>query len=76
MVMLEDFTALSPGRDVPLEGRIDRCPECGRNGGVPHDEPDGTFYVHRPGLRAPFRRDADRAPRFLPTPATLSFRGA
>jgi hypothetical protein len=45
MVMLEDFTALSPGRDVPLEGRIDRCPECGRNG-VPHDEPDGTFYVH------------------------------
>lgn len=45
MVMLEDFTALSPGRDVPLEGRIDRCPECGRNG-VPHHEPDGTFYVH------------------------------
>lgn len=45
MVMLEDFTALSRGRDVPLEGRVDRCPACGRNG-VEHAEPDSHFFVH------------------------------
>jgi hypothetical protein len=45
MVTVEDFTALSPGIDVPLEGRVGACPGCGRNG-VRHDEPDGLFYVH------------------------------
>lgn len=48
MVLLEDFTALSRGRDVPLEGRVDRCPECGRNG-IEHDEPDALFFVHVQG---------------------------
>ncbi len=45
MVMLEDFTVLAPGSDVPLEGRVVCCPRCGRNG-VEHPEPDGTFFVH------------------------------
>jgi hypothetical protein len=33
---------------VPLEGRVDRCPECGRNG-IEHDEPDTLFFVHVQG---------------------------
>lgn len=45
MVTVEDFTRLSPGSDVPLEGRVCACPNCGRNG-VPHEEPDRLFYVH------------------------------
>jgi hypothetical protein len=45
MVMLQDFTALSRGSDVPLEGRVDRCPQCGRNG-IEHAEPDTLFFVH------------------------------
>jgi hypothetical protein len=44
MVTLEDFTGSALGKDGP-EGRVERCPECDRNG-VRHDEPDGTFYVH------------------------------
>ena len=45
MVTLEDFTALSRGSQVPLEGRVDRCPRCGRNG-IEHAEPDTLFFVH------------------------------
>ena len=45
MVTFEDFTALSAGSDVPLEGRVGECPQCGRNG-VAQEEPDGIFYVH------------------------------
>ena len=45
MVTVDDFTAVSAGRELPLEGRVVECPECGRNG-VPHAEPDGTFFVH------------------------------
>jgi len=45
MVMLQDFTALSRGYEVPLEGRVDRCPRCGRNG-IEHAEPNTLFFVH------------------------------
>jgi hypothetical protein len=45
MVTLQDFTALSPGREVPLEGRVDRCPRCGRNG-IEHAEPERLFFIH------------------------------
>ncbi len=45
MVTLQDFTALSRGIDVPLEGRVDRCPKCGRNG-IEHAEPHTLFFVH------------------------------
>ena len=45
MVMLQDFTALSRGSEVPLEGRVDRCPRGGRNG-IEHAEPNTLFFVH------------------------------
>ncbi len=45
MVTLQDFTALSRGSEVPLEGRVDRCPKCGRNG-IEHAEPHTLFFVH------------------------------
>jgi hypothetical protein len=45
MVMLQDFAALSRACEVPLEGRVDRCPRCGRNG-IEHAEPDTLFFVH------------------------------
>ena len=45
MVTLQDFTAFSAGREVPLEGRVDRCPRCGRNG-IEHCEPERLFFVH------------------------------
>jgi hypothetical protein len=45
LVIVEDFTALSVGSDVPCEGPVEACPRCGRSG-VHHEEPDGTSYVH------------------------------
>jgi hypothetical protein len=45
VVTLQDFTALSAGSDVPLEGSVCECPGCGRNG-VRQAEPDGVLYVH------------------------------
>ena len=45
MVTLQDFTGLSRGSEVPLEGRVDRCPKCGRNG-IEHAEPERLFFVH------------------------------
>lgn len=45
MITLQDFTAFSRGSVVPLEGRVDRCPKCGRNG-VEHSEPEVLFFVH------------------------------
>lgn len=45
MITLQDFTLLSRGSDVPLEGRVGRCPKCGRNG-VEHSEPEVLFFVH------------------------------
>jgi hypothetical protein len=44
MVLLEDFTGFAAGSDCP-DGRVSRCPKCGRNG-VEHDEPDGLFCIH------------------------------
>ena len=48
MVMLQDFTALTRGSQVPLEGRVDCCPRCGRNG-IEHAEPETLFFVHVQG---------------------------
>ena len=45
MITLEDFTVLSRGSEVPLEGRVGVCPKCGRNG-VEHSEPEALFFVH------------------------------
>ena len=32
MPVVEDFTILAPGSEVAGEGRVERCPRCGRNG--------------------------------------------
>jgi hypothetical protein len=32
MIVIQDFTKLSEGITVPSEGRVSRCPKCGRNG--------------------------------------------
>lgn len=32
MLVIQDFTKLSEGMTVPSEGRVSRCPKCGRNG--------------------------------------------
>ena len=32
MTSVEDFTGLSLGAEVALEGRVSRCSRCGRNG--------------------------------------------
>ena len=45
MIALEDFTMLSRGSEVPLEGRVGICPKCGRNG-VERSEPEVLFFVH------------------------------
>ena len=39
MIQVEDFTALPRGFEVPLEGRVEACPECGRNATDPVEEP-------------------------------------
>ncbi|HYK42170.1 MAG TPA: hypothetical protein VE007_07240 [Thermoanaerobaculia bacterium] len=46
MFAVEDFTRLPVGTDTPVEGRVDRCPKCGRNG-VPVSGNDGAAsYLH------------------------------
>lgn len=42
MLVIQDFTKLSEGMTVPSEGRVSRCPKCGRNG-----------IERRPGLADP-----------------------
>lgn len=42
MLVIQDFTKLSEGVTVPSEGRVSRCPKCGRNG-----------IQRRPGLADP-----------------------
>lgn len=32
MLVIQDFTKLSEGITVPSEGKVGRCPRCGRNG--------------------------------------------
>ena len=45
MPVVEDFTALDPGIDVEGEGRVERCPRCGRNA-VREDIGGETHFVH------------------------------
>jgi hypothetical protein len=45
MVVLEDFTGLLEGCDVPTEGHVERCPRCGRSG-VEQRSEDGDLLVH------------------------------
>jgi hypothetical protein len=46
MIVLEDFTGVGVGRDIPVEGHIRRCPLCGRSA-VEQPSKDGTpLFVH------------------------------
>ncbi len=44
MVHVEDFTKLAPGVEVASEGRVGRCPRCGRNG-IAWNSGDGAGYL-------------------------------
>jgi len=45
MLSVEDFTRLPIGSETPTEGRVDRCPKCGRNG-VAVQSNDGSSFLH------------------------------
>jgi hypothetical protein len=46
MVVLEDFTRVSEGCDIPDAGHVERCPRCGRSG-VEERSLGGTLiFVH------------------------------
>ena len=47
MISVEDFTSLPQGFEVPLEGRIETCPCCGRNGIEEHPKCGEPYFLHR-----------------------------
>jgi hypothetical protein len=46
MISVEDFTSLPQGFEVPLEGRIETCPRCGRNGIEEHPKCGDPYFLH------------------------------
>ena len=46
MLNVEDFTSLQRGFEVPLEGRIETCPRCGRNGIEERPECAAPYFLH------------------------------
>jgi hypothetical protein len=46
MIRVEDFTELPVGLMVPMEGKVERCPRCGRNGIEEHPSADIPFFLH------------------------------
>jgi hypothetical protein len=46
MIVLEDFTQVSAGRDIPAEGHVERCPRCGRSGVEEHSQERMLLFVH------------------------------
>jgi hypothetical protein len=46
MVFLEDFTRTPAGCDVPLEGRVECCPNCGRPGIEQHSAGGPALVIH------------------------------
>lgn len=46
MIRVEDFTELPVGRFVPLEGKVERCPRCGRNGIKEHPAASDAYFLH------------------------------
>lgn len=47
MVQVEDYTELPNGFEVPLEGRVDTCPRCGRNGIEEHPLFGAPYFLHQ-----------------------------
>jgi hypothetical protein len=46
MVVLEDFTKMSAGESVPLEGYVERCRRCGRPGVEEHFADGEPVVIH------------------------------
>ena len=46
MVVLEDFTRESAGRDIPTEGHVECCPRCGRPGVEQPSGEGAPIFVH------------------------------
>jgi hypothetical protein len=46
MIRVEDFTEMPVGRLVPLEGKVGRCPQCGRNGIEEHPAASVPYFLH------------------------------
>jgi hypothetical protein len=46
MSAVQDFTQLPEGRVIPIEGRIERCPRCGRNGIEEHPVGSVPYFLH------------------------------
>jgi hypothetical protein len=46
MINVEDFTSLEPGLLVPLQGRVEVCPGCGRNGFEERPECAAPYFLH------------------------------
>jgi hypothetical protein len=46
MSAVQDFTQLPEGRVIPIEGRIERCPRCGRNGIEEHPVASVPYFLH------------------------------
>jgi len=46
MIVMEDFTKLSAGVQIPTDGRIALCPRCGRNGARRRRFDGSIRYVH------------------------------
>jgi len=46
MITIEDFTLLAEGSVALLEGRVERCPVCGRNGVVKRTVCEAPRCIH------------------------------
>jgi hypothetical protein len=46
MIQIEDYTALPEGQLVPLEGRVERCPRCGRKGIEERPTVAAPYFLH------------------------------
>jgi hypothetical protein len=46
MIRVDDFTKLPEGWFVPIEGRVERCPRCGRNGIEEHPVASIPYFLH------------------------------
>jgi hypothetical protein len=46
MINVEDFTSLEPGLLVPLQGRVEVCPRCGRTGFQERPECAAPYFLH------------------------------
>lgn len=46
MLTTEDFTSMPEGLNVPMAGRVSRCPLCSRNGVETHPQAGEAAFLH------------------------------